>query len=305
MVRTCRLLTAPANGKNISLSARRWSSRTVVGGSTQRYEAVMQAWGRGLNPKRWLVVRASADNGDTLKASDAQEGGPLPLVSNTVDENGNPPPTKTPWVKFCCNCGGPLHQAIPPGEDMWRSVCTACGRVDYQNPKMVAGCVVMHHSQVLMCRRGIEPCKGLWTLPAGYVELGESVIDGAKRETWEEALAKVQNVAPYFHLDIPRIGQAYIIYRAELAPPFTFGEGPETLEAQFFSLDEIPFEHMAFSSMTIVLKQLIEDMKQGSFQVHQGKIHKKDGFSPSDPLGYELRDHIAIPTSQPTERDGS
>ena len=92
-------------------------------------------------------------------------------------------------------------------------MCTQCARVDYQNPKMVAGCVVLHEGQVLLCRRAIEPCKGLWTLPAGYVELGESVAQGAARETWEEAYAAVTPLQPYAQMDIPRIGQSYMLYR--------------------------------------------------------------------------------------------
>jgi len=218
----------------------------------------------------------------------------MPEVPSTATSLGAPPPTRTPWVKFCCGCGGALVQAIPEGEDMYRSVCSACGKVDYQNPKMVAGCVVLHQGKVLLCRRGIEPCKGLWTLPAGYVELGESVLEGAVRETREEANALVHDAKPYFHLDIPRIGQVYKFYRGTLAAPYDFSPGVETLETGLFAPEDVPFGEIAFSAVTVVLQHLAEDLGSGTFRVHEGVIVKKDGFSPSDPQGYELVDHLSM-----------
>eukprot|EP00242_Pyramimonas_sp_CCMP2087_P017376 CAMPEP_0198200930 /NCGR_PEP_ID=MMETSP1445-20131203/3809_1 /TAXON_ID=36898 /ORGANISM="Pyramimonas sp., Strain CCMP2087" /LENGTH=219 /DNA_ID=CAMNT_0043871099 /DNA_START=281 /DNA_END=940 /DNA_ORIENTATION=+ len=219
----------------------------------------------------------------------------MPLADiSTIPNAEGVPPSRTPWVKFCCSCGSPVEQAIPPGEDMFRSVCTSCKRVDYQNPKTVAGCVVLHEGKVLLCRRGIEPCKGLWTLPAGYVEIGETVAEGATRETWEEANAHVEGVLPYFHIDIPRIGQSYRLYRGTLKPPYSFSPGPETLETGLFAMRDIPFDEIAFSAIRVVLQQLADDLDQGSFKVHEGVILKKDGYSPSDPDGYEYKNTATL-----------
>eukprot|EP00249_Psilotum_nudum_P014751 c24983_g1_i2 orf=125-856(+) len=113
-----------------------------------------------------------------------------------------------PKINFCPSCGGAIEQRIPIGEGKPRAICVACGSIHYQNPKMVVGCLVEHEDKVLLCRRSIEPSYGLWTLPAGYMELGESATEGAVRETLEEANAEVEVLAPFAQLDIPTIGQA-------------------------------------------------------------------------------------------------
>ncbi|ONM57066.1 Nudix hydrolase 23, chloroplastic [Zea mays] len=110
-------------------------------------------------------------------------------------------------IKFCPACGSPTKLAIPDGDEKMRAVCSSCGRVHYENPKMVVGCLVEHDNKVLLCRRKIEPAYGLWTLPAGYLEVGESTAEGASRETLEEACADVEIVSPFAQLDIPLIGQ--------------------------------------------------------------------------------------------------
>lgn len=178
------------------------------------------------------------------------------------------------------------------GEEKPRAICTACGRVHYQNPKMVVGCLVVHEDKVLLCKRSIEPSYGLWTLPAGYMELGESAVEGAVRETWEEANAEVDVQAPFAQLDIPRIGQSYVIFLAKLKTP-TFSPGSESLDCALFKLDEIPFERIAFSSISVALKMYMEDFKAGTIRVHHGVIDKRPGASPSDPLGYTVKDHIS------------
>jgi ADP-ribose/FAD diphosphatase len=160
-----------------------------------------------------------------------------------------------PKMSFCPSCGGPIEQQIPEGEHELRAVCTLCHRIHYQNPKMVVGCLVEHDNKVLLCRRSIQPSYGLWTLPAGYMELGESAAEGAARETWEEAQAKVEVVAHFAHLDIPVIGQSYIIFRARLKEP-SFSPGAESLECALFALDEIPFDSIAFSSISVALKMV-------------------------------------------------
>src|SRR5262245_45123703 len=132
-------------------------------------------------------------------------------------------------MRFCSQCGQGVSLRIPEGEDRERHVCGGCGAIHYQNPKMVVGCLIEHAGKILMCRRAIEPRLGLWTIPAGFLEIGESAVAGAVRETEEEADARVRVIAPYAHFDVPHIGQAYIVYRAELLEE-RFGPGPESLE---------------------------------------------------------------------------
>lgn len=108
---------------------------------------------------------------------------------------------------YCRRCGGEMKITVPAGEDELRHQCNNCGYIEYHNPKTVVGCLVEHEGKVLLCKRALEPCSGLWTLPAGYMELHESTSEGACRETWEEACANVSVIGPYAHLDIPIIGQ--------------------------------------------------------------------------------------------------
>jgi len=211
-------------------------------------------------------------------------------------KQGDGPPTLQPWVKFCSSCGGEVQAAVPEGDSQWRHVCTSCGKVDYQNPKMVVGCIVEHQGKMLLCRRGIEPCKGMWTLPAGFMELGESAVEGAKRETLEEVKAMVDVHAPFAHFDVPRIGQAYILFRGSLASPYVYGTGPESLEVKLFPFDDIPYAEIAFSSITIAIEKYVEDRRIGRYSVHHGIIDKKPGSSPNDPTGYELKGYFATPT---------
>ena len=214
----------------------------------------------------------------------------------TSGNQGERAPTLQPWVKYCSSCGGEVQAAVPEGDSQWRHVCNACGKIDYQNPKMVVGCIVEHQGRMLLCKRGIEPCKGKWTLPAGFMELGESAVEGAKRETLEEVKANVDVHAPFAHFDIPRIGQAYILFRGSLASPYEYGIGAESLEAKLFHLDDIPYAEIAFSSITIAIQKYVEDREAGRYSVHHGIIDKKPGSSPNDPSGYELRGYFATPT---------
>lgn len=196
-----------------------------------------------------------------------------------------------PKISFCPACGGPTEHRIPNREEKPRAICTVCGLVHYQNPKMVVGCLVTHEDKVLLCKRSIEPSYGLWTIPAGYMELGESAVEGAVRETWEEANAEVDVQAPFAQLDIPRIGQSYILFRAKLRTPH-FSPGIESLECALFNIDAIPFNQIAFSSISVALKLYVEDFKMGTMKVHHGVIDKRPGASPSDPLGYTVKNHI-------------
>lgn len=133
-------------------------------------------------------------------------------------------------------------------------------------------------------------------MPAGFLEVGESSAEGAVRETLEEANAKVTILGPYAHLDIPVIGQAYILFRAQLAAPFTFSAGDESSEVALFDPADIPFDQIAFSSVSITLRYYLEDLASGHYNLHHGVIAKKPGSAPNDPAAFELREHFAVPT---------
>lgn len=172
-----------------------------------------------------------------------------------------------------------------------RAICTLCGRIAYENPKMVVGCLIEHDNKILLCQRKIQPSYGLWTLPAGYMEIGESAAEGAIRETWEEAGAEVEVLSPFAQLDIPRIGQTYIIFLAKLKR-LHFSPGPESSDCRLFSFDDIPFDSLAFSSMLVTLNLYIADRKVGRPRFHYGTINKRPGTSPSDIQAYTLDYHL-------------
>jgi ADP-ribose pyrophosphatase YjhB (NUDIX family) len=160
-------------------------------------------------------------------------------------------------MKFCNFCGSDLALRVPPGDNRPRYQCSKCGEIHYQNPKMVVGTIASDsQGRVLLCRRAIEPRHGFWTLPAGYMENGETMLQGAIRETWEEAEANVKSPALYQIFNVPRIHQVYFIYRASLDG--TFGCGEESLECRLFHHDEIPWEELAFSTVYHCLKRWFE-----------------------------------------------
>lgn len=142
---------------------------------------------------------------------------------------------------------------MPAGEDRERQVCDACGFVAYENPKVVVGSVVEHDGRILLCRRAIEPRRGFWTIPAGYMELGETAEEGALREAWEEARARLQPQRLLAVYSIARIGQVQLIFRAGLAEP-GFAAGPESLEVRLFAWEEIPWDELAFPSVHWALR---------------------------------------------------
>ena len=137
---------------------------------------------------------------------------------------------------------------VPDGDTTERYVCGDCGHIYYTNPKIVVGSVVVHDGRILMCRRAIEPRKGYWTVPAGYLEEPETPEDGARREAWEEAQADIALDALLAVYSVPRISQVQLMYRAKLARP-SFAAGPESLEVALFSWGEIPWDELAFPSV--------------------------------------------------------
>jgi len=171
-------------------------------------------------------------------------------------------------MNFCSNCGNPVTQRIPAGEDRLRYVCDQCDTIHYQNPHIITGCLVTHGDQVLLCKRAIEPRHGLWTLPAGFMENGETTEQGAARETWEEALAKVDIKDLYAIFNLPQINQVYIMFRGELVGE-EFGAGPESLETQLFDEADIPWDELAFPMMKTTLEYYFEDRKTGNFPIRR------------------------------------
>lgn len=183
-------------------------------------------------------------------------------------------------MNYCSHCGDALIQAIPSGDDRTRYVCPSCETVHYQNPRIITGCIPVYEDRVLLCRRSIEPRRGFWTLPAGFLENGESVAEGARRETLEEALAHVELDELYGVYDILHIAQVYMIYRGRLITP-DFAPGDESLETALFREEEVPWEDMAFPVMRMVLEQFFADRRRGKFTLKSARIDRR--LSPTRP----------------------
>ena len=170
-------------------------------------------------------------------------------------------------MNFCSNCGEATINRVPEGDNRPRDLCEQCGIIHYQNPKIIAGCVVLDQNKVLLCKRAIEPRYGLWTLPAGFMENGETVAQAALRETWEEARATPVLDQLYMVTSIPRINQVYMLYLAYLNHSH-FNSGPESLETRLFSVEEIPWDELAFLTVRDTLIQLKQDLAMERFSLH-------------------------------------
>lgn len=177
-------------------------------------------------------------------------------------------------MKFCSHCGHTVVFEIPTGDDRPRHLCRDCGAIHYVNPRVIVGTLPYLGDRVLLCKRAIEPRHGLWTLPAGFMENGESSEQGALRESWEEARARLCIDELFSVYDIPHINQVYLMYRGELTDT-DFGPGPESLEVALFEEKDIPWHEMAFPVMTQTLKHFFSDRKNGVFQLHRGVIERK------------------------------
>ena len=171
----------------------------------------------------------------------------LKLFKSTATRAASSDQTLVAAAEYCRKCGSIVERIIPEGDFRLRAVCSSpgCGFIEYSNPRIVTGAIIDHQGKILLARRGINPQKGLWTVPAGFLELGESSADGAVRETLEETGANVAIIAPYCHYDIVGISQAYTLFRAKLLAPYTFKAVlPESLEVKLFAPTEIPFEEV-------------------------------------------------------------
>lgn len=179
-------------------------------------------------------------------------------------------------MRFCSQCGAPVALRVPPGDNLPRHVCDSCTTVHYSNPKIVAGCIVTSGGRILLCKRAIEPRHGYWTLPAGFMEHGESVREAAAREAREEACVEVELHGLYAMVDVIHVGQVHMMYRGVLRTP-DHAPGPESLATALVELDEIPWEELAFPSVRFTLERYCEDVARGEFPLHTRVLDRPAG----------------------------
>jgi|TARA_Y100000310_G_scaffold299922_1_gene335176 ADP-ribose pyrophosphatase YjhB (NUDIX family) len=182
-------------------------------------------------------------------------------------------------MNFCSQCGKTVSQQIPDGDTHLRFVCTGCGAIHYQNPRIVTGCLAYFEEKILLCKRAIEPRSGLWTLPAGYLENGETTTEGALRETLEEANARADIINIYTLFSLPHISQVYMFFLAELKD-LNFSPGLESSDVKLFAEEEIPWQQLAFPTVHDTLEFYLEDRKTGNFPVRVREILYKPRKDP-------------------------
>jgi len=175
-------------------------------------------------------------------------------------------------IKHCRNCGIAVVYRIPDdGDTKERAICPACATIHYENPLNVVGTVPYWGDKILLCKRNIEPRFGKWTLPAGFLELGETTAQGAARETQEEAGAQFELEGLFTIINVARVGQVHMFYRARLLSD-QFDPGFETIEAQLYAEDEIPWDEIAFRTVKETLEHFFADRRRGQFQIHDVDI---------------------------------
>jgi ADP-ribose pyrophosphatase YjhB (NUDIX family) len=175
-------------------------------------------------------------------------------------------------MKFCSACGHTVELRIPPGDSVPRYICPSCGTVHYQNPLVVVGCVPEAGRRILLCRRAIEPRLGYWTIPAGFMEIGETLAQGAARETMEEARARVEIRDLFAVVDVVQARQVHMMYRATLLGDFA--PGAESLEVALFEPDAIPWDEIAFHSVRFALRKFLEDRAAGVERLHTASVDR-------------------------------
>jgi ADP-ribose pyrophosphatase YjhB (NUDIX family) len=165
-------------------------------------------------------------------------------------------------MNFCNQCGARVEFRIPPGDHLPRHVCDSCGTIHYQNPRLIVGCVPEYEGKILLCRRAIEPRRGFWTVPAGFMENGETLQQAAARETREEALAEVEIGSLLSVVHVIHAQQVHVFFRATMREP-KFGAGIESLEAMLVDAKDIPWSDIAFPSTDYTLHRYLEDRAAG------------------------------------------
>ncbi|MEM9304361.1 MAG: NUDIX hydrolase [Pseudomonadota bacterium] len=186
-------------------------------------------------------------------------------------------------IPYCSACGAATHITVPAGDNRQRAVCGTCGIVHYVNPKVVCGCLLTCGDDILLAKRGIEPRLGYWTIPAGFMETGETTLEAAVRECDEEALAQPIDPTLYGLITLPRISQVYVMYRGEVAPG-AFGVGDESTDIRLFAEDELPWDELSFPIVEYTLRRFVAERRAGSFGVFDINMRVR----PGEPLPDEL-----------------
>lgn len=182
--------------------------------------------------------------------------------------------TQRPHARYCSACGAALTRRVPSGDLRERDCCDICGAIHYVNPRPVVGTIPVWDQHVLLCRRAIEPRHGFWTLPAGFMEVGESTLEGALRETQEEAGARIE-MGPLFSVfDVPHVEQVHIFFRARLLD-LDFAPGEESLEVKLFTEAQIPWSDLAFGTVSTALRLFFADQARASFGTYHQTLLPK------------------------------
>ncbi len=179
-------------------------------------------------------------------------------------------------MKYCCFCSSELIYKIPNDDNRHRYICKDCDTVHYQNPKIVAGCIPVWEEQILLCKRAIEPRFGYWTLPAGFMELGETSLEAGMRETLEEANARVEVQDLFAVFNLLHVDQVYLMFRSRLID-LEYSPGAESQAVLLFKEEDIPWDELAFTTVRETLKLYLSDRSQGKFRLHTGDVIIKEG----------------------------
>lgn len=174
-------------------------------------------------------------------------------------------------MKYCSQCGNTVSLRIPEQDDRLRYICDTCHFIHYENPRLVVCAVPCLGDRILMCKRAIEPRYGLWTLPGGFMENGETTQDAARRETFEEAGTNVDIGAMYSLYNLPHINQVHLFYLAQLASP-DYAAGAESLQVALLTEEEIPWDDIAFTAVHDTLRHFFRDRRNGHFPMHVADI---------------------------------
>ena len=177
-------------------------------------------------------------------------------------------------MNFCNQCGARVELRIPTGDHLPRYVCAGCGTIHYENPRLVVGCVPEHEGHILICKRAIEPRRGFWTVPAGFMENNETLQQAAARESLEEALAEVQIGSLLSVVHVLHAHQVHVFFRATL-PKAEFGAGPESLEVKLVRAEELPWQDLAFPSTDYALRRYLADRAAGRDEHHFTTIDRR------------------------------
>lgn len=176
-------------------------------------------------------------------------------------------------MQYCSQCGAEVTRRVPAGDNLPRYVCDNCDTIHYQNPRIVAGALALHEGRILLCKRAIEPRQGYWTLPAGFMENGETIEEAAVRETVEEACATVLLDSLYTVIDVPHISQVHMMFIGRLASA-SHRPGPESLETELLLPEDIPWNELAFPSVRFTLESFLEDRDRSEFPLRNTVIRR-------------------------------